>query len=99
MGERVHPSEWEDVRQIYDDRLRALEREIETLKDVIRRMRYQKVEYRIDSLHVERLEGVLHIGLTTEDSERAWCEGVFDQSENQPPDRDQANGQTEEGMD
>ncbi|MCY0875419.1 MAG: spore germination protein GerPC [Firmicutes bacterium] len=47
------------------ERLLILERELATLKEEVRRLRHQKVEYRIDQLHIESLEGILNIGLST----------------------------------
>lgn len=49
-------------------RVRVLERELATLKEEVRRLRYQKVEYRIDQMHINSLEGVLNIGITTADA-------------------------------
>lgn len=50
-------------------RVAALERELQALKEEVRRLRHQKVEYRIDQLHIQSLEGILNIGLSTNTDE------------------------------
>lgn len=51
------------------DRVRILEREVSTLKAIIRTLKHQKIEYRIDQLHIESLEGILNIGISAYDEE------------------------------
>lgn len=54
-----------DMTHEWQERIRVLERELAGLKEEVRRLRHQKVEYRIDQLHIESLEGILNIGLST----------------------------------
>lgn len=63
-SEQAHLAE-DDRMQEWRERILVLERELSALKEEVRRLRHQKVEYRIDELHIESLEGILNIGLST----------------------------------
>lgn len=58
----------------YQERILILEREMQALKEEVKRLRYQKIEYRIDQLHIESLDGILNIGLSTSTDEEQLAE-------------------------
>ncbi|PWI57759.1 spore germination protein GerPC [Sulfoacidibacillus thermotolerans] len=60
---------YQEIAREWYDRVRILEREVATLKAIVRTLKHQKIEYRIDQLHIESLEGILNIGISAYDEE------------------------------